>query len=83
MAYFTNVDKTRAYTESEQAAVDGYISAQQAAGNTNGNVYEWSIVTQNEESVSSLVRMWGTIESANGLKDLNASFNPPILVLVY
>ena len=80
MAYFTIITSNRDLTESESTQVSDYISAQQAAGTTTGLVYEWNI---SKVTTTQATRMWGTTESANGYKDLLASFNPAVPVSVY
>ena len=80
MAYFTEVDTSRILTDSEQAAVASYVTAQKSAGTTPGDGYNWQIA-QSENSQP--VRMWGTLESANGYKNIFAGFSPSITVSVY
>jgi hypothetical protein len=84
MAYFTITIDQRALTESESAQLASYISVQQAAGTTCGQRYNWPLTTNNDTLPSvQPTRMWSTTESANGYKDLFASFNPSIPVSVY
>ena len=80
MAYFTNIVNSRELTASETAERDAYVAAQVTAGTTTGQKYLWGI--PGTETYLS-VKMWSSIESANGFKDVYASFNPAIEVAVY
>ena len=80
MAYFTELNNTRELTPGEHTAIDNYVSGQVTAGTTDGNLYQWTI---SESNAIQPVRMWGTIESANGYKALAAGFTPPIDAKVF
>jgi len=80
MAYFTVSMDQRALTESETTQALSYVNAQKDAGTTDGQRYGWTVYGKDTYQST---RMWGTTESANGYKDLFASFDPPISVSVY
>jgi len=80
MAYFTELSTARELTAGESASLTNYVTAQTTAGTTDGNRYLWPIF--NSEQGQS-VRMWGTIESANGYKAVAAGFTPPVDVKVF
>jgi hypothetical protein len=80
MAYFTELNSTRELTPGEHTTIDNYVSGQVTAGTTDGNLYQWTI---SESNAIQTVRMWGTIESANGYKALAAGFTPPIDAKVF
>jgi hypothetical protein len=80
MAYFTYLTVQRSLTEAERTEMTAYVDAQTTAGTTDGNRYLWSMM---DNSDTQNVRMWGTIESANGYKSIGAGFNPPIVIAVY
>jgi len=77
MAYFTQMKLTRDLTTEEQAAIDNYVNGQVTAGTTDGNLYLWTI-SGSEAATFKAVRMWSTIESANGYKAIAAGFTPPV-----
>ena len=84
MAYFTQLNGNRDFTEAEKAAINSYVAGQKAAGTTDGNIYRWTVESQDPAVPDSrTTRMWGSVESANGYKDLLASFNPAIPASVY
>ena len=74
------ITSNRDLTESETTQLENYINAQKSAGTTNGVIYTWNISSSETTQPN---RLWGSVESANGYKDLLASFNPAILVSVY
>ena len=82
MAYFTQMKLTRDLTTEEQAAVDNYVSGQVTAGTNDGNLYLWTI-SGSEAATFKAVRMWGTIESANGYKALTDTFTPAVTCLIF
>jgi type IV secretory pathway component VirB8 len=83
MAYFTEMTTQRYLTESESAEISSYVNTQQTAGTTDGNIYSWTVNNNPDLTNVPNIRMWGTIESANGYKNLLAGFNPVIIVSVY
>lgn len=77
MAYFTEINYGRVVTEAEQAQITSYVQGQVAAGTTDGNLYTWSYEVTAELNGSERVRMWSTIEAANGMLAVVNSFTPP------
>ena len=81
MAYFTrvtNTETTRALTEAEEEQKNSYISAQVAAGTTDGNLYSW-----NGTPLSASFRIWTSQAAATGFQSLWQGFSPPIAMSVY
>jgi hypothetical protein len=87
MAYFTLIPTPRDLTAGESTQVDSYMTAQQTAGTTNGNLYTWALALapgpDPAPAGSQNVRMWSTSESATGYQALFAGFSPAISVAVY
>ena len=75
MAYFTEVDFSRALTSAEQSSIDSYISDQLTAGTTDGNSYQWTYQNSDTPGIQK-TRMWSTTEAANGFISICNSFSP-------
>ena len=79
MAYFTEINYGHTLSESEIQQITNYVQAQKDAGNTDGNLYDWQIASLEPVSTpgTQQVRMWSTLEAANGFISMVNSFTPP------
>jgi hypothetical protein len=89
MAYISMITEPRELTEAEGTQLANYTTAQTNAGTTNNAVYTWTVASIDghapdpDQIVNQNVRIWTTVESANGYKAIMAGFSPSIPVTVF
>ena len=84
MAYFTRItnNEARQLTEAELTQRQNYIDAQVAAGTTDGNLYNWNVVSVSEAFTVGF-RIWTTQAAATGYQSIYQGYSPPIPMSVY
>ena len=83
------ITEPRELTDAEGDQLSTYMTAQVTASTTNNTVYTWAITSTDGhtsgggEAQLQNVRLWTTVESANGYKAIMAGFSPAIPVAVF